>query len=115
MLAKKYRLPSSFFKKIEKEKITPILSYSGNFFSAKVYSSLFDYARFAVVVPANVFKKSVLRNKYRRMVYDLIRVSGLYKTKNIDCVLYLKKTIESTPPQLVESEINKVIKNVHNI
>ena len=110
MLAKKYRLPSSFFKKIEKEKTRSRSGLASALFSVKIYFSPMDYSRFAAVAPGSIFKKSVLRNKARRGVYEAVRKSGLYRQKNIDCILYLKKNILDASQEIIESELKKILK-----
>lgn len=111
MLAKKYRLPSSFFKKSEKEKAHPAVKTSNEtLFSAKIFSSPHEYARFAAVASNARFKKSNIRNKARRRAYEAIRATGIYKTKGIDCILYLKPEITEADEKIIQSKIKNILK-----
>lgn len=110
MLAKKYRLPSSFFKKSEKEKARPVKTSNETLFSAKIFSSPHEYARFAAVASNARFKKANIRNKARRKMYDIIRVAGFYKIKKIDCILYLKSEILEADEKDILSKLKNILK-----
>ncbi len=110
MLAKKYRLPSSFFERSEKEKAHLIRTSDKTLFSVKIFSSPHAYARFAAVASNARFKKANLRNKARRKVYEAIRTTDIYKTKKIDCVIYLKSAILEADEKIIQLELKNILK-----
>jgi ribonuclease P protein component len=109
MLAKKYRLPSSFFKKSEKERVRPLKTSSETLFSIKIFSSPHAYARFAAVASNARFKKANIRNKARRRVYEAIREANLYKIKKVDCVIYLKTEILEADKKIIQAKLKNIL------
>jgi len=108
MLAKKYRLTAAFFRASALKERRAIASWSSPFLSVRIFLSPLPHGRFAVITPSAIFRTSVLRNKLRRMVYDGIRASGLHKSLNVDCVIYLKSEIKNASRQEVLGVLGKL-------
>ena len=110
MLAKKYRLTTSFFGANTSGKKTVLSSRQSNELNVKFFSSDLPYSRFAVVASLAVFKKSNERNKYRRAVYESIRKSGLINKPERDVVIYLKSDIKKIGAKEIDELIGKLLK-----
>lgn len=112
MLAKKHRLAAPFFKAGASPKNRLAKSYPGPFFSARIFSSVLPYGRFAVVASSAAFKKAVWRNKLRRMVYNEIENSGLKEIAGIDCVIYLKPDAKDASCRQIAESLEKIFESV---
>ena len=111
MLSKRYRLPTSFFKEIVRERKKPAETLSNTLFLAKIYTSPNNYSRFEVVVSSANFKKATERNCLRRTVYEILRKDGFYKKPNQDIVLIIKPEISRTSPEEIKDELFKFFRN----
>ena len=52
-----------------------------------------DKAKISVICPKKVGKNAVIRNRFRRMVYEMIRTSLFTKTINSKVIVCLKDTV----------------------
>jgi ribonuclease P protein component len=87
MLAKRYRLPATFFKS---QPATRPEKRENDFFTARRYHSCRAYSRFAVVVSKKVAPLAVTRTRLRRLVYEYIRLSGGWARPGGDVVVVIK-------------------------
>jgi ribonuclease P protein component len=110
MLAKRYRLTTSFFGASASSKKTAFISRQLKELNLKTFSSFLPYSRFAVVASSSAFKKASERNKYRRAVYESIRKSGANKESGKDIVIYLKSDIKKITAKEVEKLIGRLLK-----
>lgn len=110
MLAKKYRITTSFFGANASGRKTILSSRQSNELNIKFFSSHLPYSRFAVVASLSVFKKSNERNKYRRAVYESIRRLGLNNEPEKDVVIYLKSDIKKIDVKEMDRLIEKILK-----
>lgn len=110
MLAKKYRLPTSFFGVNASGKRILLASRQLNELNFKTFFSPLPYSRFAVVAPLSVFKKSSERNKYRRTIYEAIRKLGLNTEQGKNTVIYLKAEIKKISRKEIEELVGKLLK-----
>ena len=110
MIAKKYKLPTSFFQNIASKRIKSLLLKDFGLFSVKVYKSENNFSRFAVAVSLKVSKKSVERNRLRRIFFDFFRKRKLYEIKERDFVFFVKKNSENKKNLEVEKELEILFK-----
>ena len=101
MLPKKKRVTKSVFLSINKE---------GKTFSTPLF--LFSYIKnkpyqYAFVSPKKIFKTAVLRNKLRRMGYNILRSIPL---KSGSGIFFYKKQILITPTPEIKENIIFILK-----
>lgn len=111
MLPSKYRLSTSFFKEIAQQERKPDQVVSSKYFSAKIYFSRNDFSRFAVVANSSSFKKAVLRNRLRRIVYEILRKGDFFKKPGLDVVVVLRPQasfLNQETRKELEEEIKKI-------
>ena len=105
MIAKKYR--------ISRESISFILrkgeSFTSDFFILKFTKNNSDCFRFACIVSKKIDKKAVIRNKFRRRIYEAIRLNMelLENRAPLDIIFIPKKLIKETKYQQLDSDIKK--------
>jgi RNase P protein component len=104
MLAKKYRLPASFFRR----RHAPVYSTQLRFFRVRAYSSSLPYSRFVCIVPNGAFPNIVQRNKFRRSVYDAIRAQELFGVLGRDIVIFLPKGVVVPNPDEVYGDVREL-------
>jgi len=86
MLAKKYRLKTSFFKTKRDVLIT-----SDQFFSIHKHHSECLWNRYAVVISKKIAPTAVLRNTTRRTIYEYIRKTNNPTQSHKNIVIFVKK------------------------
>lgn len=101
-LAQKYRLSKKVFDRVFKTGKT----VRGGFFFVRFKSNDLGYGRAAVVVPSKVSKKSVVRNRIKRIMSEIVRGSGLLK-KSTDFVFVILTNIVEVPFGEVKKEIER--------
>ena len=108
MLPKKNRLQVEFFqsKKADSSKKT-------EFFTVKKFKPGKSISRFSVIVSKTFSKKSVLRNRLRRLVFTALR-DFLNKGLVGDFILIASPKIKNLPLNLksIKQEVEKVMKNI---
>lgn len=101
MLAKKYRLPASFFtarRRSQRDEYSPL-------FAIKIFSSANEYNRFGVVVSTKTIPLSSGRVRVRRMVYDSIRRVQAQMEGGCDVVIIAQPGIATVDSSVVERDI----------
>jgi len=103
MLPKKKRVTKETFQILIKE---------GKTFSTRLF--LFHFlknstSQFAFVAPKKSFKNSVIRNKFRRIGYNILRTIPLKDSSGI--FVYKKEAVNSTKEQIKE-EIEYILNKI---
>jgi len=84
-----------------------------NCFSLKVYNTGFDPSRFAVVIPASVYKKAVQRNKTRRRFKGIIQKHIKDIKNSFAVVIYPKKKESQVDFKEIEKELMFIFKKAN--
>jgi ribonuclease P protein component len=84
MLAKKFKLPIQKGLK-ENQKVFNFLK--GKYFNLKNSKNNLDYSRFGVIVSSKIIKKAFLRNRLKRIVFEMIRNKKLYLISGEDVLI----------------------------
>lgn len=108
MLARKHKLPASFFRSIEKKKIRPSRIIAGRTCTIRCYTSDLPYTRVACVVPNGAFRTIVRRNAFRRFFYDEVKRAKLCAARNYDIVFLFGKGGPSSSGEAVGADITRV-------
>lgn len=90
MLAKKYRLKTSFFRTKKDARIT-----SNQFFSVYKHHSGGVWNRYAVVVSKKITPAATLRNTIRRTIYEYIKKTDSFTQSGENIVIFVKKPMLS--------------------
>mgnify|MGYP000916287290 CR=1 FL=1 len=99
MLAKKFKLPIQ--ESLNKKKAFKFLK--GEYFNFKIFENQLNHSRFGVIVPKKIFKKSFLRNQFKRLIFQEIQSQKIYLNPGRDCLIIAK------PKILKEAENPKII------
>jgi len=83
VLAKKFKLPIQ--KSLKNKKALKFLK--GRYFYFKIFKSELNYSRFGIIIGSKILKKSYLRNKLKRIVFEKIRLEKFYLRPNQDCLI----------------------------
>jgi ribonuclease P protein component len=103
-LPKGYRLSKNEFKRVfEKGK-----TVKSSFFFINFLKNNSDHVRLATAVPAKIFKKATVRNKFRRIVADVVKKSYLY-TRPFDLVIIATEVIVGKTAKEIKGELEKTI------
>ncbi len=89
MLAKKFKL--SIYKSLRNKKALKILK--GKYFNFKIFENGLDYSRFGVIINSKIFKKSFLRNKLKRLIFEDIKLNKFYFKSSRDCLIIVRPEI----------------------
>jgi ribonuclease P protein component len=107
MIAKKHR--------IEREKIAYILkkgkSYKSSLFIVRYKKNNRGIHRFAVIISKKISAKAVIRNRFKRQIYEAIR-NKLKTTEikeNLDIIIIPKKTTKEYDYQEIEKDIESIL------
>ncbi len=108
MLPKKQKLTKSDFSALKKRGKT----LHSLHFTLTAYDTIkTKNNKFSFVVSKKVSKKSVVRNKLKRIGYDTIRsLVSRIKEKSVFCVFFLKNGAEKTSPSQLSNEISELLK-----
>jgi ribonuclease P protein component len=64
--------------------------------------------KISVICPKKVGKIAVLRNKYRRMVYEIIRKNHIKDMSNINAIVCVKDPIKNKNTQEIEVSLKEL-------
>lgn len=104
MLLKENRVPADAFKRRGR------VVYRGKYFFIKKSDNKMPRKRFGVVIGRRIFKKATERNKFRRLVYDFIRMSSNLDFKKGEDILIIFQTPSSNPTlREVKEELKKAL------
>jgi ribonuclease P protein component len=67
-------------------------------------------SRFAVVVPTRIAKKSVDRNRIKRLIYEVLRLHKEYLTDGFDVLLFANAPIQNQKYEDVEPVVVDLLK-----
>ena len=109
VLPKKYRLVD----KLEIEKVFKKgMVIDSNFFRIRFYPNSLFFSRFLVIISSKVSPKSVIRNKIRRRIREIVRLNILNDKPGYDLVVTVKSASLSLKyDQLKEAlikELNRI-------
>ncbi len=104
MLAKRYRLPATFFK--SRPEVWPEKK-ENDFFVVRRYRSGRAHSRFAVVVSKKIAPRAVARGRVRRAIYEYLRVSGAWARPGADVVVIVKLPMVGTSRQIRDALARK--------
>ena len=108
MLAKKYRLPTSFF--INKPPHTDHVETTP-LFIVRWYKSDNDFMRVGVVIPNKMVSGAVSRNRIRRQVHTIIDSRGWHKRVGYDMVFYAKPALSDASYSDIEAALDDAFKD----
>lgn len=106
MLARKFRIDRNLFKEILKKG----KEFSAQGFSLKISPLSENYSRFAFVVPSEVTKKAVIRNKTKRRARHIVKKMLPKIEKGLGVIIFFKKGVEKMNFQELEEEIKEAFK-----
>ena len=105
-LSKKYRLTykSEIEKVFKKGRIV-----NSNLFMIRFLSNQLVFSRFTIVVSSKISKKSVIRNRIKRRLREIIRLNILKIKPGYDFIVIAKpKILNQKPNELIESLVNEL-------
>jgi len=105
MLSKKHKLPIGFFPVSSKTVI------KNNYFLVKSIPNNLGIIRVGVTFKSKTFKKAVLRNKLKRMVFNFFRESLQAKSCKLQTGRDLLIILNPPIINLTKQEINSIFKN----
>jgi len=109
MLARRNRIPSSFFPTREK----PRDRATSPFFTVRVWDGKTPANRFAVIVSRKVAKTAVLRNRIRRIIYSLIHQNKFDVREDCyDVVIIAQKGITHATTQEIAEHLVKTLNKI---
>ncbi|OHA18909.1 MAG: ribonuclease P protein component [Candidatus Taylorbacteria bacterium RIFCSPHIGHO2_01_FULL_45_63] len=107
MLPRRQRISRALFQELLKKGVS---FHAGNL-SLRVLKKDAREPHFAFVVPNNVSKKAVARNRLRRRGYSIVeKYLPLLKTQNVSMAFFCKKGLEKKTFNDFRSEINALLK-----
>ena len=109
MLKKESRATKNDFKLIGK----PDKTIQGEFFTARVFGHEGSPLKFAVSISKKVEKKAVLRNKIRRLSYEVVR-RMLPDIKNKLKDKFIIHFILKSKPKVFPEDVNQDMNNILN-
>lgn len=109
MLAKKYHLPTSFFTSLKQKRK---ISVSGDVFCVSIFDSPNTFSRFAVIISTKVSKKSTVRNKIKRILFEYFRTRKKFEIIGKDFVFYVNTKIISFLKSEVEEKLDDFFKKI---
>ena len=77
-------------------------------FRVRARKNFLSHARFALVVPKSVDKRSTARNRLRRMAREWIRKNRVVPAKSLDVVLTFKKEAAASSGQEFYAELSSI-------
>lgn len=107
MLPTQKRLKKDDFDLLKKTRNKTCSSKS---FSLKIYDAGFNPSRFAVIIPASVYKKAVQRNKVKRRFKSVMQKHTKEFKNGFAVVVYPKKTEPESVFNKIEEELMVVFK-----
>ena len=106
MLSASQKISSSQFKKYYKKGIK---KNSEHFFVSLIYSHKDKQTQFAVVAPKKALKTAVLRNRNKRIIYEILR-QYYPQFSHIDYgFIFLKKDISHIKKDEIKKELFKIL------
>jgi len=109
MLARRHRLPTSFFQQLKgKRGFGQKLSKGA--LVARIFPSPFPYSRFGVVVSRSAGAQSVGRNRLRRVVYEWVRTNNLFQKPHMDVVIIPRSTLLTEPASAIFKELKELFR-----
>lgn len=109
MLQKVFRLPIQEWIKDKKSKTIAI---KGNFFIVREKKNGKNFSRFGVLVSAKIFKGAVKRNRIKRKVFEMIRVSGLYQNPGKDILISVLPSAAGSPEEKIIESLSVIFKKI---
>jgi ribonuclease P protein component len=112
MLSKANRLPSSVIPEIIahgiKRRINPSID-------CRYVTTPHAVSRFAIVVPKRVYKKAVIRNRVKRIVFESIRHCLSFYTTSCDMTILIHRSLDSDSQHVLEEEIKETLNSILTI
>jgi ribonuclease P protein component len=106
-LAKKYRLGKSELERVFKKGKT----VKSSFFFIKMLDNEVGYPRLAVIVPAKIFKKAILRNRIKRIISDSFK-GKIFLLKQFDVTVSATANILGKSSVEIKSEFEMTIDKI---
>jgi len=94
VLAKKFKLPIQGSLKNKKA----LKFLKGEYFHFKIFENKLNYSRFGVIISNKISKKSFLRNKLKRIIFEKIRLEKFHLKPNRDCLIIVLPEIAKNFP-----------------
>ena len=110
MLSKKYRLPIQKIYKIRGR-------FLGNkYFSVKIIKNNLDFNRFGAVVGTKVSKKAIIRNKLRRLMFNIICDNYKnFEKIGFDVLIMIKPPIINLSKNEIKELLVKILLEIRTI
>ncbi len=106
MLSREYKLKrDNDFKKVFNEG----KYYRDNFIGIKYLKNDLEFSRFAFIVGLKISKKAVVRNRVKRRLEEIVRLSLDQIKKGFDIVVMVESQIIKEDYQKIESELVNVL------
>lgn len=109
MLQKIFRLPIQEWMEDKKLKTITI---RGDFFIVRRRESKKNFSRFGVLISAKVFKGAVKRNRIKRKIFEIVRVSGLCQEQGKDVLISILPTAVDLPEKKVMGSLPVILKKI---
>lgn len=104
MLAKKFKLP------IQKINFRDSEIVRDDYFLIKTISNNFNFSRFGVIVSSKIFKRAVLRNKARRIIFNFIKDNNFHLNPGSDILIIVSPKIIKLTKEEIQEKIKKVLR-----
>ncbi len=103
--------------RIKKRKEFELVFHEGKtflerFFLLKEKDNVFNFPRFAIVVPIKTERSAVKRNKVKRLYSEVVREKMKLIKKNIDIILIIKKEGKEKTYHEINQEVERVFKRI---
>ena len=86
---------------------------NNTYFNIKFIRGSANENRFAVMVSLKVSPKAIERNKIRRQIYEIVRLSHLKSTNPQDIVIITKPNIKELDFQTLETSLSKALQKIN--
>jgi len=87
-------------------------SFIGKNLKIKVVDNNLEKTRFGIIISAKISKKAVVRNKYRRLIREIIKKELLNISSGKDLVIIVFKEILDKNSQEIEKELLSGLKKL---
>lgn len=102
MLAKKFKLP------IQKINFKNSEIVRDDYFLIKIISNNLNFSRFGVVVSSKVFKKAILRNKIKRIIFNSIIINNFHLSPGNDILIIVSLKAVSLTKEKIQERIRNI-------
>jgi len=94
------------------DKKSKTIAVKGDFFIVRKRENEKSFSRFGVLVGAKVFKGAVKRNRIKRKVFEIIRVSKLCQNPGKDILVSILPAAANLPEEKIMESLPLILKKI---